>query len=98
MFGKSYTPELLAKMSGENNPRGMLGKTHTTESLAKMSAAKGGGIIYVYNSDKSSLVNSFPSARKAAEFFKVRHKTIKRYSLNGLIFKEQWILSTSLIS
>lgn len=62
------------------------------------SAAKGGGTIYVYNSDKSLLVNSFPSARKAAVYFNVSYKTILKYMRNGLIFKEQWFFSTSLIT
>jgi group I intron endonuclease len=108
MYGKAHSAETKAKiseaLSGENNPmygktdenNPFYGKTHTPESKAKMSASKG-GTIYVYNSDKSSLVNSFASARKAGEYFNCTHKTIKRYSKNGLIFKEQWILSTSLI-
>jgi hypothetical protein len=62
-----------------------------------MSVVKGGGTIYVYDS-QGTLVNTFSSARKAAEYFYCCHKTIKRYSINGKLFKEQWILSASLIT
>jgi group I intron endonuclease len=102
----------LAK-SGENHPRGMLGKTHsaetltlmslakkdrthTSETLAKMSAAKG-TTVYVYNNDKTILVNTFSSANKAGKYFKVHHHTILSYLKNGKIFKGEWFLSTSLI-
>lgn len=112
MFGRTHSAETIAKISeansGENNPMygktkedhpcGMKGKTHSTDTLAKMSAAKGRGTIYVYNLDKTTLVNSFPSARKAAKYFNSNHNTINKYTSNGKIFKEQWILSTSLIT
>ena len=62
-----------------------------------MSAAKG-RTIYLYTSDKSSLINTFNSGRKAAEYLETSHSTIMRYSRNGLVFKGQWILSTSLIT
>jgi group I intron endonuclease len=98
-YGKTHTPETLAKLSfvksGKNNP--MFGKTRSPETLAKISAAKG-GTIYVYNTDKSTLINSFPSARKAGEHFKVSYYTILKYSRNGLLFQDKWILSTYLIS
>jgi len=99
-LNKSLSEETKAKLSeinkGENHP--FYGKAHTPETLVKISAAKGGGIIYLYSSDKSSLVNSFPSARKAAEYFNSNHHTIKRYVLNGQLFQGKWILSTSLIT
>jgi len=107
-YGKNRSAETRTKiseaLSGENNPmygrtsvnHPMYGKSHSVETLAKMSAAKG-GTIYVYNIDKTTLVNSFPSARKAAEFFNCCHQTILNNSKNGKIFKEKWFLSTSLI-
>jgi group I intron endonuclease len=99
LLGYKHTEETIALMSlaksGENNP--MYGKTHSPETLAKLSAANG-TTVYVYSSDGSTLLNTFPSARKAGEYFNCSHKTIKRYTLNGKIFKEQWQLSTSLIS
>lgn len=65
-YGKNSLAETKALMSNvkssDNNP--MYGNNHSSETLAKMSKAKGGNIIYVYNPDKSLLVNSFPSARK----------------------------------
>ena len=67
MFGKSHSEETKALMSevrsGENHP--MFGLSHSDITKSRMSAAKGGSTIYVYNKDKSSLVYSFPSARKA---------------------------------
>lgn len=106
--GKIFSSETIAKLSkvksGENNPmygklgenHPMHGKTHSTKTKAKMSLARG-TTVYVYNSDKSTLVNSFPSAKKAAEFFNCSHSTILRYISNGLIFKDRWILSTIII-
>jgi hypothetical protein len=58
-----------------------------------MSVAKGTA-IYVYDSN-GTLVNTFSSGRKAAEHFDCSHPTILKYSINGLVFKGQWILSTS---
>jgi len=99
MFGKTHSEETISKLSiiksGENHP--LFGISPSDSSIAKMSAAKGGTFIYVYNSDKS-LVHSFPSARKAAEFFNSDHNTIKRYALNGKIFKDNWIISTILFT
>jgi group I intron endonuclease len=78
---------------GENNPN--FGKSRSSDSRTKMSIIKGGGTIFVYDSN-SSLVNSFPSARKAAEELNCDHKTIIRYTKSGKLFRDQWILSTSL--
>jgi len=94
MFGKNLSANTKALMSiaksGENHP--LYGKTHSAETKAKISAANG-ITIYVYDADKTTLVNSFASARKAGEYFNCCHKTIKRYALNGSIFKDKWILS-----
>lgn len=104
-FGISLTDNIIANMkeaqkkidrTGIKNPRGMLGHTHSPDTLVKMSLAKGGGIIYIYDTH-GSLVNSFYSARKAAEFLKTDHQVIMRYLRSGKVFKEQWILSTSFI-
>jgi group I intron endonuclease len=96
-YRKSISEDTKALMSkaksGENNP--MYGKSFSADIVTKLSIAKGGNIIYVYNADKSLLVKSFPSARKAAEHFNSNHSTIKKYALNGEIFKEEWILSLS---
>lgn len=96
-YGKSISEDIKALMSkakfGENNP--MYGKSFSADIVTKLSIAKGGSIIYVYNADKSLLVNSFPSARKAAKHFNCNNSTIKKYALSGKIFKEKWILSLS---
>jgi group I intron endonuclease len=99
MFGRKHSEETLALMSeafsGVNNP--MFGRTHSAEILAKMSTAQGTN-IYVYSSDKSTLINTFSSANKAAEFFNCHYQTVLKYAKNGGIFKNQWFLSTTLIS
>jgi len=111
LLGYKHTEETIALMSlaksgennamfgksGENHPRGMLGKTHSPETLAKLSAVNG-TTVYVYSSDGSTLLNTFPSARKAGEYFNCCHHTIKKYALNGLLFQGKWILSTCLIT
>jgi group I intron endonuclease len=100
MFGRTHSAETKAKMSkaqsGENHY--FYGKSHSEETLAKISIAKGGGAIYVNSSDGSTLINSFPSARKAAEFFNCSHHTIIKYANSGKVFKEKWLLSLTLIS
>jgi len=90
------TKTLMSKVfSGENNP--MFGKTftHSAVTKAKISTAKGTA-IYVYDSN-GLLEKSFTSANKAALYFLVSKDTILKYARNGIIFKEKWILSTSLI-
>ena len=108
MLGKSLSAEVIAKMSaakkGENHPmygktgnsHPMFGKSHSAETLAKMSATKGTP-IYVYDT-QGSLENTFSSANKAALHFDVSKTTILKYAQDGQIFKEQWTLSTFLIS
>jgi group I intron endonuclease len=77
-------------LTGEKNS--MFGKTHSIETLDKMSIAKGTA-IYVYDT-QGSLVYTFSSARKAAEFFDCSYPTILKFAKNGLFFKKEWILST----
>lgn len=84
-FGKLLSESTKAKIR--------IPKTEQTKT--KMSVVKGGGTIYVYDS-QGILVNTFCSARKAAESLKCCHKTIKRYSITGKLFQEQWILSAVL--
>lgn len=72
---------------------GMFGKVLSDEAKLKMSIAKG-TTIYLYTQDKSQLINTFTSARKAAEFFKTTHRVILNHAKNELIFKEQWVIST----
>lgn len=105
-FGISLSEEVIANMreaqskidrTGLKNSRGMLGRKHSSETVSKQSIAKGGGTIYVYDS-QGLLVNTFSSARKAAVFFSTNHQAIMAYVRNGGVFKEQWFLSTSFIS
>ena len=102
-LGYKHTKQSLAKFSGENHH--MFGRTdeknpffgRSEETLAKMRDARG-TTIYVYSTEKSTLENTFCSAREAAEYFNCGHKTIMKYVKNKNIFQKQWILSTSLIT
>ena len=82
---------------GKNHP--LHGLTNSDEAIAKISATKGVGTIYVYSlgPDKSTLINSFLSARKAGEHHKVEHKIISKYVKSGKLLKDEWILSLTLI-
>lgn len=103
-FGQIHSIETLAKMSlaKKGTPKteehkalmseAMKGIAKTEEHKAKISIAKGVR-IYVYSSNKCTILNSFSSSRKAAEFFKCSHPTINIYVKNGKLFKKQWILS-----
>jgi len=73
------------------------GKILSEETKEKMSKTLG-TTIYLYSSDKSSLINTFNSYRKAAEHFNVDKGTILRYTKSGKLFKEQWVLCSSSIS
>lgn len=88
--GQKRSEETNAKFKGENNI--MYGRNHLTESKLKMSMAKG-TTIYVYTLDKSNLINTFPSANKAAEYFNCSIQTILNYSISDKVFKEKFILS-----
>lgn len=71
----------------------LLDKTHFSGIKAKMSIAKETA-IYVYDT-QGTLVNTFSSARKAAEALGTNNHTIMKYAKNGNIFKDKWKLSTS---
>ena len=63
--------------------------------MSKSISITNGITIYQYTLDKSTLVNTFISARKAGKFFNCSHTTIKGYCLNGKLFKNEWTLFTS---
>jgi phosphoglycolate phosphatase-like HAD superfamily hydrolase len=58
-----------------------------------MSIAKGTA-IFVYDLD-GTLVNSFTSARKAAEFIDCSHVTILKHIKNNKLFQGKWRLTLS---
>jgi group I intron endonuclease len=105
-FHSSETKALISKaMRGENNPMfgrtgensPNFGKSFTIETKTKISIAKGGGSIFVYSSNKKTLLNTFYSARKAAEHFNTSHSIILKHARNGTLYKEQWIFSMKLL-
>jgi hypothetical protein len=99
LFGKNHSIETKTKMSlalsHENHP--LFGKNHSIETKAKMSFSKGTP-IFVYSKDGLILINTFPSAIKAGEYLNVSYHTILKYTKSGKLFKNEWIISTSLIS
>jgi len=84
MQGKSHSTETIALMSlaktGENNPKFEEG-SHPTTTVTKMSITRRGNIIYVYDIE-GILVNTFSSARGAAEYFNCHYTTIMGYIKN----------------
>jgi len=90
MFNKKGKDNHMFGKKGVNHP--IFGTLRTEESKLKISIANGTA-IYVYTSDKSTLVNTFTSARKAGLYFNVDKKTIINYAKTGKLFKEQWFLS-----
>jgi len=89
-------------LSGQNHP--MHGKNHSDESKNHSDESKNkisisnGTPIFVYQNEGLIYINSFPSAIKAGEHFNVSYHTILKYTKNGKLFKNEWILSRSLIS
>jgi hypothetical protein len=55
-----------------------------------------GTTIYVYNSDNITLLYTFTSAWKAEEFLECFRPTILTYAKNNKLYKNKWILSTTL--
>jgi len=106
LLGYRHSEESLTKMSlalsGDNNPMfGRTGENHpnygkifSAETLLKISKAKGGGSIYV-NDTQGTLVNCFSSARNAAKNFNTFHPTIVRYVKDNKLFQDKWYLSYS---
>lgn len=97
LYGKVvslFTKVLISlTIKGENHP--LYGTIRSLETREKINKARG-IIIYVYSLD-NSIIHTFDSYRKIAEFFKVHHKTISRYIKSSKLFQNKWKLSTSLI-
>jgi len=90
MFGRTGENHPMFGRTGENNP--MFGKSHSEEAIAKISAAKGGGTIYVYDT-QGILISTFSSTRKAALHFKCSQTSIVNYLKNNKLFQDNWFLS-----
>lgn len=94
-IGRTHSIETIEAIrianSGENHR--MFGKTHSAETKAKISIARD-TVIHRCNSGESMIINSFPFATKAAEYFKCDRQTIMNYTKSGKLFQAKWILST----
>jgi group I intron endonuclease len=91
MLGKFLSAETKTLMSkakiDKNHPN--FGKARSDDTKTKISASQGTA-IFVYDS-QGSLVNTFTSVRKAAEYFNSHHHTIMKYIRNDKLFKDKWI-------
>jgi group I intron endonuclease len=108
MFGKNYTHNANSKALISESKKG---KTHNDLTKLKISISKKGikpndqtkvkmsiaqsTTIYVYSSDGTTLMNTFTSANNAGKFFNCSYNTILSYTKNGKLFKNKWILSTT---
>ena len=94
MFGFIHSAESKAKMKKPRSEetKAKMKKPKTEETKTRMSIAKGGGTIYIYDTN-NSLVNTFNSTRKATEFTNCSHVTITKYIKSGKLFKDKWIFS-----
>ena len=75
-------------LTGENHH--LFGLSYSIAFRAKISETKG-TIIFVYDT-QSSLVNTFNSTNKAAEFFNCSYTTIFKNANNNKLFKNKWYL------
>jgi len=112
LFGKSHLPETKFKISESlkgnihsTKTKALIGKVHkgkiiSAETKALMSLAKN-KIIFVYtlDSDSKDLIffKFFNSCTDAAKYFDCTTRTLSRYLDKNILYKKQWIISSSLI-
>jgi hypothetical protein len=72
---------------GENNQ--MYGKTFSAETITKQSIAKGGGIIYVYDTQNTLVILLVQKKKKAAKYLNCHNQTIMKYIRNQKILKKK---------
>jgi group I intron endonuclease len=92
--GSTHSLEARLKIS-EGNKGKLLNIPKTKEHKERISEVLG-TTIYVYNSENKTLLYTFTSARKAEEFLECSRPTILTYAKNGKLYKNKWILSTTL--
>lgn len=113
LFGKSRLPETIVKisnaMTGKTHSaetKALIGKVHkgkclSEETKALMSLAKNKTIfVYTLDSDSKGLIlhKFFNSCVDAAKYFDCTTRTLSRYLDKNKLYKDQWILSSSLIN
>jgi group I intron endonuclease len=82
---KTEKHKALISAANKGVNHSLFGRNHTESAKLAISIAKG-TTIYVYCSDKSTLLYTFISAKKAGEFFNCCHKTILKYAKSGKLF------------
>ena len=85
--------------TGDNCP--FYGQTHSAESKVKISLTKSKK-VFIYSFDSVSneitLYESFNNYTEATLYFSCSRRTLSNYIDKNKLYKNQWILSTSLIS
>jgi len=92
LYGKKHSVESLIRMK-----EAQLGKTTSEETRKKMSITKGGSLIYLYSVEEITLLRTFVSSYLAADYLKCSDTTVMKYAKSNYIFKDQYILSFSLL-
>jgi hypothetical protein len=87
MFGRINNKHPMFIITGDNHH--FFDKTYLADMLTKISLAKGGGTIFVYDS-QGIFLNIFSSTRKAAEYFNRNHSIILKYVKNKNFFRGKW--------
>ncbi len=104
-YGKTHTEETKTKLRDIN-----LGKSHSAETKAKIGLTRKGlplhkntlekirKKVFVYDKDnRTTLFKEFESYSEAGKFFECNVATISRNINKDKLFKDKWILSSSLL-
>nr|UYL26265.1 GIY-YIG endonuclease [Cordyceps militaris] len=98
-LNKTHSTETIEKMklrlTGSNNH--MFGKPVTEENkklISKMFSKS----IYLYDANTLKLINKYDKHKDLLEDLKVSSKTLVKYKDSGKIFRDKYILTTSLIN
>lgn len=98
MYGKSHSVEykvILSERMSNNNP--MVGKPCTEEVKAIIKETQSIS-LYVYDANTKSLLFKYDSQKEFIKAFKVSPKTVIKYVNKDIIFREQYILSNTLLN
>ena len=98
MYGKTHSVEykvILSERMSNNNP--MAGKPCTEEVKAIIKETLSIP-LYVYDAKTKSLLFKYDSQKEFIKAFKVSPKTVIKYVNKDIIFREQYILSNTLLN
>jgi len=98
MYGKTHSVEykvILSERMSNNNP--MAGKPCTEEVKAIIKETQSIS-LFVYDAKTKSLLFKYDSQKEFIKAFKVSPKTVIKYVNKDIIFREQYILSNTLLN